>query len=105
MLGIYSFNDKPVEQEDDENNKQKAGILLNNNINTNRLDLSPLNGQKRILLLVDMYNWSFHHIAKKIKEDFINYTIDILTTVDFYNNTRKILTNPYHIYCFLIGTS
>ena len=105
MLGIYSFNDKPAEaEEEDENDKQKAGILLNNNINKNRLNVSPLDGKKRILLLLDMYGWSFHNIAKKIKEKFTDYTVDILTTVDFYNNTRKILTNPYHIYCFFFAS-
>jgi len=101
MLGIYSFNDKPTEQEQEqEDNKQKAGILLNNYINKNRLNISPLDGKNRILLLVDMYNWSFHHIAKKIKEDLSNFTIDILTTVEFYNNMKKVTTNPYHVYCF-----
>lgn len=54
----------------------------------------------KILLLVDMYNWSFHNIAKKIKSHITNYTFDIISTCDFYNNIRDILPNKYDIFVF-----
>ena len=35
---------------------------------------------KKILLLIDMYDWSFHNIALRIQKNITNHNIDILTT-------------------------
>lgn len=39
-----------------------------------------INQRRNILLLVDMYNWSFHNIAKNIQSNIKEHDIDILTT-------------------------
>ena len=59
----------------------------------------------KILLLVDMYNWSFHNIAKKIKLHLTNITYDILTTCYFYNNIRTILPRKYDIFVFFFPST
>ena len=63
--------------------------------NKNQLNVNLKKEKKRILLLVDMYNWSFHNIAKRIQKELTNYDIDILSTSGFYNNIKSILKNPY----------
>jgi len=50
---------------------------------------------KKILLLIDMYDWSFHNIALRIQKNIINHNIDILTTVEFYNNAENTLKKKY----------
>ena len=59
----------------------------------------------KILLLIDMYNWSFHNIAKKIKLYITNHRINILTTCDFYNNIRRILPKKYDIFVFFFPST
>ncbi len=60
--------------------------------------------KKRILLLVDVYDWCFFNIASRIKKQLQQYTFDILTTVDLYNNIKTIARNPYHTYVFFYPT-
>ena len=62
--------------------------------------LEKVEDKKRILLLVDTYDWCFFNIASRIKKEFKEYTFDILTNVDFYNNITKVMRNPYNIYVF-----
>ena len=61
--------------------------------------------KKRILLLVDMYDWSFHNIAKRIQKELTNYDIDILTTTELYKNVHNILKKKYNIFLFFFPTS
>ena len=53
---------------------------------TKALDLSEVSEKKRILLLVDVYDWCFFNIASRIKKQLTEFTFDILTIKDFYNN-------------------
>ena len=45
--------------------------------------------RRNILLLVDMYNWSFHNIAKNIQSNIKEHDIDILTTQDYKKRLQK----------------
>tara|TARA_B100000900_G_scaffold273642_1_gene233812 strand:+ start:603 stop:1652 length:1050 start_codon:yes stop_codon:yes gene_type:complete len=63
-------------------------------------NLSSNYQKKRIILLVDLYDWCFYNIASRIKKQLTEYTIDILMIKEFYNNIRNVLANPYHIYVF-----
>ena len=49
-----------------------------------------INQRRNILLLLDIYNWSFHNIAKKIQSNIKEHDIDILTTLEYRN---KLKTN------------
>jgi glycosyltransferase involved in cell wall biosynthesis len=94
MFNVFGSNQYKKEE-------KKEMISLSDNsffIDRNTKDVKE---KKRILLLVDTYDWSFHNIAKRVQKEFTNYDIDILSTVDFYKNTKEILKNPYNIYCFL----
>ena len=72
---------------------------------TRDLSLSQEVEKKRILLLVDVYDWCFFNIASRIKKQLTEFTFDILTTKDFYNNIRNVLVNPYHIYVFFLSNN
>jgi len=60
--------------------------------------------KKKILLLIDMYNWSFHNIALRIQKNITNHNIDILTTTEFYNNAEKTLKKKYDIFVVFFAT-
>ena len=87
MFNVFGTNQYKEEEE-------QEIITLNNNTfftkrnNKNSLNVKPKE-KKKILLLLDTYDWSFFNIASRIKKQFTEYTIDILTTVDFYNNIKK----------------
>ena len=71
------------------------------NINdTQNINLSQELEKKKIMLLVDVYDWCFYNIASRIKKQFTEFTFDILTIKDFYNNIKTVLRNPYNIYVF-----
>jgi len=48
------------------------------------------NQRRNILLVIDMYNWSFHNIAKKIQSNIKEHDIDILTTLDYKKRLKTI---------------
>tara|TARA_Y100000591_G_C21755583_1_gene657185 strand:- start:24 stop:1076 length:1053 start_codon:yes stop_codon:yes gene_type:complete len=75
-------------------------LNLFNRDDTLSLNLSQEINKKKIMLLIDVYDWCFYNIASRIKKQFTEFTIDILTIKDFYNNIRTVLRNPYHIYVF-----
>ena len=55
---------------------------------------------KKILLLIDVYGWCFHHIALRIQKNITNHKFDIMTSGEFYNNALKIIKNKYDIILF-----
>ena len=80
--------------------EENRALYLTERNNKNNFVLEKIENKKRILLLVDTYDWCFFNIATQIKKEFTQYTIDILSTVDFYNNMKKIMKNPYNIYLY-----
>ncbi len=80
-------------------------LNLSGEYDTKSLNLSQVIEKKRILLLVDLYDWCFYNIACIIKKQLTQFTIDILTVKDFYNNIRTVLANPYNIYVFFYPTT
>jgi glycosyltransferase involved in cell wall biosynthesis len=64
----------------------------NSNTNTNS-NVKP----KKILLLIDLYDWCFHHIALRIQKNITNHKFDIMTSAEFYNNAMEIIKNKYDI--------
>jgi glycosyltransferase involved in cell wall biosynthesis len=56
--------------------------------------------KKRILLLIDVYNWSFHNIAQRLQKNLTKYEIDILKTAQFYRDAKKLVKNNYDIFVF-----
>ena len=78
--------------------------LLSNKIHKPIITNIP-NKKKRILLLVDMYDWSFHNIAKRVQKELREYDIDILKPSELYDNVRAILKKKYDIFLFFFATS
>ena len=60
---------------------------------------------KKILLLIDIYNWCFHHIALRIKKNITNHEFDIMTSSEFYNNAMEIIKNKYDIIVWFFPSS
>ena len=103
MINIFSVQHKP-EKKNLDNKNFLANIAKNTEPERIR-NLSKLKDKKRILLLVDMYDWCFYNIASRIKKQLSSkYIIDILKTVDFYNHIHEILKNPYDIYLFFYAS-
>ena len=75
-------------------------LFTTNSPNPDESNLEKTQEKKRILLVVDAYDWCFFNIASRIKKQFKEYTIDILTNVDFYNSINNVVSNPYHIYIY-----
>ena len=103
MLNIFSAQHKPEKK-----NHSRETFLSSIAKNTPPERISNLNKsrrKKRILLLLDMYDWCFYNIASRIKKQLSSkYIFDILTTLDFYNNINETLENPYDIYLFFYPT-
>lgn len=78
--------------------------FFNSNSNTNTNTNSNVK-PKKILLLIDMYNWCFHHIALRIKKNITNHKFDILTSSEFYHNALKIIKNKYDIIVWFFPSS
>ena len=58
--------------------------------------------KKRIICLVDVYDWAFFNIASRIKKQLTQYEIDILTEHDFITKNNEDSMKAYHIYIFFI---
>ena len=103
MINIFAVQHKPEKK-----TPSKTTFLssIAKNAPTERItNLNKSRHKKRILLLVDMYDWCFYNIASRIKKQLSSkYIFDILTTVDFYNNIDETLKNPYDIYLFFYPT-
>ncbi len=100
MLSTFSSNLEPSEPILNEDTLLLSSVATHTG-NERIKNLNKSMNKKRILLLVDLYDWCFYNIAARIKKQLEStYIFDILTTVDFYNNINIVLRHPYDIYLF-----
>lgn len=100
----YLGYEESLNQSNNTNNVVDNTYLMNNTL-FDRFDTKPINlevetDKKRILLLIDTYDWCFFNIASRIKKECTQYTIDILSTKDAYNNIKALAIRPHNIYVF-----
>ena len=95
------------EQQNNTNNVDTT-YLMNGNLskrfNNRGINLERESGRKRILLIIDSYDWCFYNIAKTIKKEFTQYTIDILSAKDTETNITRLHNTPHNIYVFFFPT-